>query len=87
MPAVVVLVTLEAKTLTRYCMQVQNIGSALWFIVCLRFPLTGNVATGTTGSYAQIYAQIALLTFGLACFAVLDFVSTRSKRATTGARA
>lgn len=60
--------------------QVQNIGSAVWFIVCLMLPLTGNSTTGTVGSYTQVYIQVALLALGLACFIILDVISQRRSR-------
>lgn len=60
--------------------QVQNIGSAIWFVVCLKLPLTGNAATNTAGSYTQVYVQAALLLCGLACFVLLDRVVQRRDR-------
>ena len=64
-------------------MQVQNIGSALWFLVCLKVPLTGNSATTTPGSFTQVYAQVALLLCGLACFVLLDRLARRRREVFT----
>jgi MFS family permease len=57
---------------------VQNMGSALWFWVCLKLPLSG-----TGSSYTQIYLQVAMLAVGIICFLMLDWTTCRRRRAVT----
>jgi MFS family permease len=56
---------------------VQNLGSALWFWVCLQLPLSGNHAT-----FTQVYLQVVMLGVGATCFFVLDWVTWQRSRRT-----
>ncbi len=51
---------------------VQNLGSALWYGVSVWLPVHSDPTKGLTGTFAQIWVQLALLVAVVASFAAVD---------------